>query len=87
MGLGEQEFLPAPEKLGGVTHGAGRRAGWLAEGLATEGMGGKESGVLGVGCRLAPRLHHSPAASHLSISLPACVPRDNDRKAGVQGQP
>lgn len=39
-----------------------------------------------MGCRFAPRLHHSLAPSHLSISLPACVPRDNERKALAQGQ-
>lgn len=70
---------------GGLTLGVGE--GWL-EGTGWEGKGSRATGrrrVLGVGCRFAPRLHRSLAASHLSISLPACMPRDDKREALAQG--
>lgn len=81
--------VPSSSGEGGLTHGVSRR---LAGGDDLRGVGRKgesgdrRRGILSVGCRFAPRLHHSLAPSHLSISLPACVPRDNERKALAQGQ-
>lgn len=75
---------------GGSRRGRGRR---LGGGEASEGAGGKERGVgrprrrrvAGVRRGVEPRLHHSPAASHFSISSPGCLTGDNEPKALAQG--